>query len=181
MQQIETGLRQPQNRDAVFLWLYATDGQPYAKYLASPNPELVVPMIFIQLRWDGVFGTVGGKVDPGESLLEALKRETQEEIGYAIPTGAEVEPFSTFEREGWHIHAYRLQLTYDELLEVRNRAHLAEHAGSEVSGYNLVHAIDYRPDSDKPRGIRAFLQNRFSATAKLELELLLKHLSISIA
>lgn len=176
MQQIETGLRHPQNRDCVFLWLYATDGRPYAKYLEAPKPDLVVPMVFALLRWDGMFGTVGGKVDPGETLLQALARETREEIGYDIPIDAELTPMSTFERNDWHIHAFRMKLPYEKLLEVRNRAHLAEHANTECAGYNLVHAADYRPDASNPRGIRAFMENRFLATAKLELELLLEHI-----
>jgi len=177
MQQIETGVRQPDGRDCVFLWLYATDGRPYAKYLEAPKPDLVVPMVFAQLRWDGMFGTVGGKVDPGESLLEALARETREEIAYDIPADAQLAPLSTFERNGWHIHAYRLRLPFEQLREVRNRAHLAEHADTECAGYNLVHAVDYRPDAANPRGIRAFLQNQFLASAKPELELLLEHIS----
>lgn len=181
MKQIETGLRHPDAHDCVFLWLYATDGRPYAKYLEAPQPDLVVPMVFAQLRWDGMFGTVGGKVDPGETLMEALVRETHEEIGYAIPDNAPLVPMSTFERNGWHIHAYRLKLPYAELLKVRNSAHLAEHSESECAGYNLVHAADYRPDADKPRGIRAFLQNCFLASAKRELELLLGHIEHEMA
>jgi 8-oxo-dGTP pyrophosphatase MutT (NUDIX family) len=38
-----------------------------------------------------LWGLPGGKVDPGESSLQAILRETQEEIGMAIPAD-ELEP-----------------------------------------------------------------------------------------
>lgn len=54
----------------------------------------VAPLIFDPARgcvlfcrtskWSGLWGVPGGKVEYGETLLEALKRETQEEVGLRI-------------------------------------------------------------------------------------------------
>ena len=35
---------------------------------------------------DKIFGLIGGKVDPGETPLEAVVRETEEECGLVIPS-----------------------------------------------------------------------------------------------
>lgn len=181
MHQIETGLKSPDGRDCVFLWLYALDGKPYANYQEVDAADYVVPMVLTLLRWDGTFGTAGGKVDPGETLREALAREVKEELAYDLPAACEPVEFATFDNHGWHIHAHRLEVPYAELLRIRNQAVTAEHAEAECSGYNLVHVERYRPTGDRPRGIEAFLQNHFCATAKRELELLLNHIKAARA
>lgn len=176
MRQIETGLKSPHGQDCVFLWLYALDGKPYANYQEVDAADYVVPMVLVLLRWDGTMGTAGGKVDPGETLREALAREVKEELAYTLPAGSIPLEFATFESQGWHNHAYRLEVPYAELLHIRNQAVTAEHAEAECSGYNLVHVERYRSTGDRPRGIEAFLQNHFCSTAKRELELLISHI-----
>lgn len=56
-------------------------------------------------RWNGV----GGKLEPGESLDEALIRECQEEIG-VTPTSyrpvAELDFYGGSEAEPWHMYVY---------------------------------------------------------------------------
>ena len=42
--------------------------------------------LLIQLRFDGTFGFIGGIVDPGETPLIAVNRETSEELG--MPLGS---------------------------------------------------------------------------------------------
>ena len=131
MHQIETGLRSSTGKDCVFLWLYALDGKPYATYREASAPDHIVPRVLAQLRWDGTFGTAGGKVDPGETLQEALAREVREELGYTLPHNCEPVEFATFDNHGWHIHAHRLEVSYAELLRIRNQAVTAEHAEAE--------------------------------------------------
>lgn len=174
MHQIETGLLSPSQKDCVFLWLYCRDGKAYAKYLPEGAPK-TMPMVFALLRWDGMFGTVGGKVDAGETLRQALEREACEEANFWLSGSDEPVQLGTFvDDDGWHIHSFALEVTYAELVEARAKASAVQHASAECAGFCIVPAGDYKPRVDGPRGVDAFNQNRFCSTAKLEFELLLK-------
>lgn len=175
--QIKTGTRSPQGKDCVFLWLYCRDGLPYAKYQA-PGAPAKMPMVLALLRWDGTFGTLGGKVDPGESLEAGLAREAQEEVQFCLAEGQVPEMLGTFQDGPWHIHSFSLELPYAELLRLRAQAACQPEASAEVAGICIVPAKDYAAQAHQPRGISAFLQNQFCATAKLELELLLARINL---
>lgn len=177
MYQLETGAMSPDGYDGAFLWLYCRDGRSYAKYMPEGQADVRIPMAFALLRWDGTFGTIGGKVDPGESLRTALAREALEEANFSLPQDVEVEALGTFKYDSWHIHSFCLELSYTDLLSVRAKASAFAHASPEVAGFNIVPAVNYRPASDsEPRGVEAFLQNRFCGTARLEFDALLAKL-----
>lgn len=176
MKQIETGLRSPDQRhDCVFLWLYTKGGQPYSKYLPKGENE-TMPMVLVLLRWDGTFGTMGGKVDEGESLQQALARESFEEAHYRIPADAEPECLGTFVDGPWHIHSFCLELPFQDLLQVRAVGSQMENVSPEVSGFVVAPAGHYLAGA-APRGVAAFKENQFCSTAKLEFELLLKKIA----
>ena len=46
-------------------------------------------------RYRGTWGLPGGKVEPGESLLEAINRECKEEMGW-MPRGLKIIPVEKF-------------------------------------------------------------------------------------
>ncbi|KVP96641.1 hypothetical protein WJ97_12215 [Burkholderia ubonensis] len=173
IRQIATGHMSPKQMDCAFLWLYCMDGRPYKKYLGEGVPS-TMPMVLALLRWDGRFGTMGGKVDPGESLHEALSRESCEEANFWLPKDAELEALGTFQDGDWHIHSFALEVSYAELVEARAKASSSSSQASlECAGWVIAPMGDYRPEEDGPRGVDAFLANHFASTAKLEFEVLL--------
>jgi 8-oxo-dGTP pyrophosphatase MutT (NUDIX family) len=60
---------EPGTVNAVGVWFYSLNTQRYL-YLMRNDP-----------KYPGSWGLPGGKAQPGESLLDALQRECQEEIG----------------------------------------------------------------------------------------------------
>lgn len=172
IRQIETGLMSPKQMDCVFLWLYCLDGLPYVKYLPLDAPRNM-PMVLTLLRWDGRFGTMGGKVDPGESLRVALEREACEEADFWLPGSTDVETLGTFADGDWHIHAFALEVSYAELVEARAKASDARHASPECAGWAIVPTGQYRDGENGARGLEAFRKNHFASTAGLEFEALL--------
>lgn len=177
IRRIETGARSPDGKDCVFLWLYTPDGEPYKKYRAQHEHDKPFPLILALLRWDGTFGTMGGKVDPGESLRQALARESFEEAGFTLADTDQPEILGTFQDGLWHIHSFTLALPFATLVDVRAAASMASKATPECAGFNLVPAAAYLPHPDGyPRGVEAFRENRFCSTAKLEFDLLLEKL-----
>lgn len=173
MHQIETGTMSPIQQDCVFLWLWTRNGKPYNKYLPDGAPE-TMPMVFAILRWDGMFGTIGGKVDEGETLRQALARESMEEANFWLSQSESPVALGTFFDRDWHIHSFALEVDFDELVSARAKASEIQNASPEVAGFCVVPAGDYTPRSDGPRGVEAFNANRFCSTAKLEFELLRK-------
>lgn len=69
--------------NAVGVWFYAVDTERYLYLMRrdSKNPN--------------TWGLPGGKIDPGESLLEAIERECQEELG-CMPQYVRMIPIEKF-------------------------------------------------------------------------------------
>ncbi|WP_157657769.1 NUDIX domain-containing protein [Burkholderia ubonensis] len=162
----------PKKMDCAFLWLYCMYGQPYSKYLAEGAAD-TMPMVMALLRWDGRFGTMGGKVDPGESLREALSRESCEEANYWLASDAEPEMLGTFQDGDWHVHSFALEVTYPELVAARAQASAMSNASPECAGWVIAPMGTYRAEDDGPRGVEAFRVNHFASTAGLEFDVLL--------
>ena len=180
IRQIDTGLMSPKGMDCVFLWLYCMDGKPYAKYLEDGAPTLM-PMVLALLRWDGRFGTMGGKVDAGEKLRVALSREACEEADFWLPSDADIEQLGTFQDCDWHIHAFAHEVSYAELVEARAKASAINHASPECGGWVIAPTGVYRPGDNGARGVDAFRLNHFASTAGLEFEALLKRIAAKLA
>ena len=69
--------------NAVGVWFYAQDTQRYL-YLLRNDP-----------RHPGTWGLPGGKVDPGETLIQAINRECSEEMGF-LPDYIKLAPIEKF-------------------------------------------------------------------------------------
>ena len=163
----------PTNNDCVFLWLYCLDGMPYAKYLPE-GASATMPMVLVEMRWDGALGTMGGKADPGETLRRALARETGEEADFWLASSYVLENLGTFRDGDWHVHSFALEVTYAEMVEARTKAIRVSERSPECAGWAIVPTRDYTPDDDVARGVTAVLMNNFRSTARLEFEALLK-------
>jgi 8-oxo-dGTP pyrophosphatase MutT (NUDIX family) len=68
---------------AVGIWFYSLDTQRYL-YLLRNDP-----------RHPGTWGLPGGKVDAGETLIDAIRRECEEEIG-SMPDYLRMAPIEKF-------------------------------------------------------------------------------------
>jgi 8-oxo-dGTP pyrophosphatase MutT (NUDIX family) len=69
--------------NAVGVWFYATDTQRYLYLLRNDS------------RHPGTWGLPGGKIDSGETLLEAMHRECEEELGF-MPEYVRLVPLEKF-------------------------------------------------------------------------------------
>ena len=69
--------------NAVGVWFYSLSTQRYL-YLMRNDP-----------KYPGSWGLPGGKVEPGETLLQSMQRECEEEIGI-FPDAIKVVPLEMF-------------------------------------------------------------------------------------
>jgi 8-oxo-dGTP pyrophosphatase MutT (NUDIX family) len=85
-------------------------------------------------RHDGSWGLVGGKIEPGETVVEGLTREIAEELGGKI-VDAKLIPIEKFTSDSKNFEYHTYQITVDEeFVPVLN---------SEHRGYCWVHLADH--------------------------------------
>lgn len=153
---------------AVFVILYALDGKPWQNYTSKPErSDLVIPTFIMINRADGRIGFVGGKVDPGESLEEAARRETLEEIGYQL--NHPLEPLVAHDLDTFSTHVFASELSYEQLKQIQRDAHQAEHFCSEITGVFLPHLIDYNKHFGKGNGITELIKSSLAPSVREEL------------
>lgn len=171
-EQIPFGTRSQQG-DCVFVWIYAKNCTPYQNYPYNDIPN--VTLVLSELRWDGLMGAVGGAVETDDvSLEEAVKREAWEEIHYDLPIDR-LEPLQTLKnRYGSHNHSFSLEVSYEELLEIRNNAHLGEHFSAENAGVNLMHICRYQKPNKVECGYNILLEQYFVGSSREELQYLVE-------
>jgi 8-oxo-dGTP pyrophosphatase MutT (NUDIX family) len=74
---------EPSSVNAVGIWFYCLDTQRYL-YLLRNDP-----------RHPGTWGLPGGKIEPGETLIDAIERECREEMG-SMPDYIKLMPIEKF-------------------------------------------------------------------------------------
>lgn len=149
---MSTGMKQM----AVFLGIYNRGYPLYEKYHntpKTPNRLDPIPSILMINRWDGKIGFPGGKIDEGETQLQALRRELKEEINYDLVTTplyvCMVETPRAF------LYFYRLEVSFEEMKEIMRNAQNAEHFYCEITGVFLQHLRTYADD----KGLRSLLKS----------------------
>jgi 8-oxo-dGTP pyrophosphatase MutT (NUDIX family) len=133
------------------------------------------PAFISLLRWDGGFGTYGGKVDTGESLDEALRREFLEESGIDLNMLTHSpEPLCRTMSQGWEIFSYKLETTCEEykaLLQSTLSVIEKTHEASGVVSMSMTNC--YPTDHDGVTGWKRFVnKNRFHGSGDIEVKIL---------
>ncbi|MGL5712692.1 MAG: NUDIX domain-containing protein [Paraclostridium sp.] len=137
--------------NGVFCILYCDN---YGKY----DYDVKVAMT---MRWNNLKGFLGGKVDGGETLREALQREVMEEGNFDI-TGKEVEWLSSYADNNFGIHCYTCKITADEMKSLRENFTKGSHAEEEVAGLLVLNLKEGELNNN-------LLDSAFEASSKLEL------------
>lgn len=121
------------------------------------------------IRWNGVSGFVGGKVDGDETLIEAAKRECDEEVGYAADASRLQLLCShrmidgTFDQ---NTHLFGYKVSVEEMYAIRAASANSRHSRVEGAGFVAVHM-----GPDAPAKLAA---NTWAGTALMELQLMLE-------
>lgn len=98
--------------NAVGVCFYSLDTQRYLYLMRN------------DAKYPGTWGLPGGKAEPGESLLEAMQRECQEEIGY-FPEYIRMVPLEQFtSSDGAFIYHTFFCCVAEEFRPVLNEEHL---------------------------------------------------------
>ncbi len=98
--------------NAVGIWFYAVDTQRYLYLLRNDT------------KHPNTWGLPGGKVDSGESLLEAITRECTEELG-RLPDYVRLIPIEKFTSSDGMFHYHTFFCTVHREFEPRlNHEHL---------------------------------------------------------
>ena len=130
-----------------------------------------IALLGFGMRWDATCGFVGGKVDKGQTLVEAALREAKEEVGTELTedkltlicTHEMVDESTNFKQ---NTHVFLCELTSDEIYSIRNvNLANAEHGKVEVAGFNVVHMVEDAFDN-LPKLV-------WAGTAQQEIELIL--------
>ncbi|MBD3840676.1 MAG: NUDIX hydrolase [Campylobacterales bacterium] len=136
-------------------------------------------------RWDGRIGFPGGTLEPNEPLIDALVRETYEEIGIKVKKEKVTEVVS-FENPKIITHLYALEVNELEFLHIYyhmlnnfsrsilKHAYEQEdqtHFMSEITGIKIVPIVQHAG-----KGINKFLQNSFAGSGKQDLEVFIQEI-----
>lgn len=178
-EEVDFGTRS-NNMDCVFVWIFAKNCTPYAGYPYNDIPN--VSLVLTELRYDGMFGAVGGAVEHDDLNLQvAIHREAMEEIGYDLPIDR-LQELATYKNKitGVHIHSYSLEVTYEELLEIRDNATSGAHFSAENAGVNLLHICRYLKGGKIECGWNTILEQNFVSTSKMELMKLVREKNLLI-
>lgn len=183
IQRIPFGKINEEKKNAVFLAIYVKEISPW-KYFKDEISHKQCPAVIMVDRWDGRMGFPGGGMEKDEPILDALKREIDEEIGIKVRK-EKVHPISSHE---WKIctHFYGLEVNELEFL------HIYYHILSNFSRSILLHAYEEGDESrfmsettgikivpiieHEGKGINKFLENSFAGATKQDLEIFLKEI-----
>jgi len=145
--ELDSPLSIPGKRDAVFAAIVWTNFLPYEDYEDVKLRDQQHNLVLLVNRWDGRIGFPGGKVEEGESHLQALERELLEEVGFDVALNQGLEPealhwLCSHELEKVVVHLYVLHSGMSPRTALHSVSR-ADHALSETCGAFVLHLADY--------------------------------------
>lgn len=126
-------------REAVFATVWCRKNSPWEFYyeVAKAVRNINVPLVLMQVRFDGKLGFFGGHVEEDESMEDTLARELREELnlnGASAETGFEYLCSHEIASTKMRAHFFAKEVTKEEFYEIEGKAREAQHYGSEVLG-----------------------------------------------
>lgn len=170
--EIPSGTIEKGKNQVVFVCIYTKNAKPFCNYegISEEIKNTNIPVVLMQLRTDGYYGFIGGMVDKGEMLIEALLREVHEEINFNLDI-EKIEPLVSYKTKNTNIHSFTYEVqSLEELIEIQLKSLSAKHFPSESGGCILLKAVDY----GNKKGYTNFLKNNFCETSKIELKRLIE-------
>lgn len=165
---IELGTNPENKPQAVFIAL-TTEIQVWKDYegLSEEAKKTVVPMVLMVQRWDGLKGFVGGEVEEGESLTDAVERECFEEIGLMLNNSElkSAKLVSSHQTEKRVTHLMALSISPELMEEAIKGFKNAQHFMSEIIAVMPIHFINY----PHKKAFDNFIKNNFASTVKEEM------------
>jgi len=168
---IRTSLSKFVNHDGPLEQNFEKEGAFMAVYCRGNDimDKLDPPLVLLQMRFDGRLGFAGGKIEKGESPLEAAQREFQEEFGCKEVFNAnhnKIEFISshiiqTSSNKLIRTYLYAKEFTKDEIIKMERMVLFAPHYGIEVFGVIRCPLFV----TSKGDGLPTFLKNQFAGSA----------------
>lgn len=165
---IELGSNPENQKQAVFVAL-TTESQVWKNYegISDEAKQTVVPLVLMLQRWDGKQGFIGGEVEEGESLKDAVERECLEEIGLMLNDSElkSAKLISSHQTEKQVTHLMTISISPELMQEAVKGFSKAEHFMSETAGVMSIHFINY----PHKKAFDNFIKNNFASTVKEEI------------
>lgn len=165
---IELGSNPENQKQAVFVAL-TTESQVWKNYEGIPDEakQTVVPLVLMLQRWDGQQGFIGGEVEEGESLKDAVERECFEEIGLMLNDSElkSAKLVSSHKTEKQVTHLMTISISPELMQEAVKGFSKAEHFMSEIIAVMPIHFINY----PHKKAFDNFVKNNFASTVKEEI------------
>lgn len=145
-------------KNASFVIFHCEKSKHYdGKFKQDPD----VILFGLQLRWNGTFGFVGGMLEQGETLEEAVIRESLEEVGVVVDVSELIPLCSHAVNDEFNTHAFTCLVTKDELYKIQQAASGAQDFKAETCGFNVSHLT--------PRSKKNIMKYPFAKTVKEQL------------
>lgn len=142
--------------------------------ISEEERQTLVPLSIFAMRWDGLIGFIGGAVDPGESLLQAVAREAAEEAGIQPPSdhASSWALVSSHDLESICVHLFSWSVDFETFSFILRHQHLAQHHMAE----GTLFAAQCRNYGPKKRSFDEFSRQNFATGALDQMKSLFAHL-----